>query len=217
LQVVGTLNAFGLYHRNINPDSILISYELQQINVGGGVKKPLPVVKSLRLSNFEYSCAFLTNEMASYVSTAKYVGSYDAQRSCAVVSENGWDIAYKSPAVVSQVEFTDPLASVLNRGKFIASDETELMQQRGLVKRNWPRIELFSIATVVQWLVTNPADFRAGVPIKIKKTERSFDDLQYLLEEMANKELLVREQTIAYVPRIKVVKTTLEMGSALAQ
>jgi len=217
LQVIGTLNAFGLYHRNINPDSILISYELKQINVGGGVKKTLPVVKSLRLSNFEYSCSFLTNEMARYVLVSKYVGSYDADRSCAVVGSNGWDIAYKSPAIESQVEFTDPLASVENRGKFSAADETQLAQRRHLVNRNWPRIELFSIATVVQWLVTNPADFQAGVPIRIRKTERSFDDLQYLLEEMANRELLVREQTITYVPRIKVVKTTLEVESLTTQ
>jgi serine/threonine protein kinase len=212
LEVVGLLNTFGLYHRDINPDTVLLSYELKQITGADGATHLVPVVKSLRLSNFEYSCALLTDEMLAYVEISNYIGSYEAERSCTEITAYGWKMEYKP----TQILFTDPQASLPEKGLFSAIDETSLAVRRRSVNRYWPRLELFACATVLQWILLAGVAPR-DVPIKITKTERSFDSLEVLLKEMTSASLLERETPISYVPRLKVVKQVLELEQPIVK
>jgi serine/threonine protein kinase len=171
------LNALGIYHRDLNPDNIVVSYSIT-------ADSTIPHVKSLKLIDFELGCALLEDTFKKYIAKKRETLNLE-DVSCALPS-NEAGFVYAPYAT-----FRDPLSGA---GERTAKPDPNFIFTESQAKKLWPLFEMYSCALIVQLLIDQKQNVDLMVMpevmrnnngvVAIRKTSRSIKGLKELLEKM---------------------------------
>jgi hypothetical protein len=211
LTVVGTLNALGIFHKNISPDNILVQFDRRRD------KSFALSVNGVRLRNFDASCALLTAEAAQLIDDAKLFGKNGDSTTCVLHKPGSPEFEYKYEAKSKQ--WRDP-ASILDAWYYAYSPKDLAKKARELVLHQWPKLETFACGAIIQWLVDRDqlVSPNAALQEAIRKqhgamvprvTERSFAGLKSILAAIMSEDLDKRLSSLAAAARFKAIEQLL--------
>jgi hypothetical protein len=212
LKAVGKLNSLGIYHRNLNPDNVLVQIEKN------AVKGVTPYVLGVRLRNFNMSCALLTPEASAFVKDETLFDPKRGEDSCVTHVEGAEEYDFKYDAPIAQ--WRDPASLLTARFYSRVSKADLIKRRRANIYKEWTKLEGFACAAMLQWMVdidqlqsTNVAlvaAIRKQVgAMAIRKTKRCFTGLKTVLHEMTKEEFDDRLVPLFAAARFEVLEELL--------
>ena len=200
------LNAVGLYHRDIKPDNVIVSFVY---NSEGAL---VPQIKSLKLIDFELSCTLIEpalqralEQLAANKKTPLQLDSL----TCALPTNKDRYVYFCNPT------FRDPLSGSGDRSH---TQPPQFQFTRDEAREKWRFFEMFSCAIVAQLLcdpdqnedplVSPELQSNKGVP-KIRQTKFMPAGLEDILKEMTGP-LKMRKGLADYAVQINYLVASLE-------
>lgn len=190
---VARLNALGVYHGNVDPLNILVSYE----NRLGA----FPRVKKVRLMDFDYACMDLDPKLAELVQTSHFQKLLSKS---GLVQDTYDDIT--CPLLVSEyspnTRFRDPDCG--NRTSRAFDPNLSMLTRRRLARKIWQKYERYAAACVVQ-ILFDPEQLNNKV-VEIRTTERTSPQIDELLLAMTDADVDSRPEYESIVSALDLIR-----------
>jgi serine/threonine protein kinase len=135
VKAVERLNAFGIYHGNIEPRNIMVSYKQSS-------PESVPRIKGVRLFDFDFSCMELGPALSAEFAAAGIKTASASELTCGLLTN------LYSP----KARFRDPRASkAIDFSQSNYTDETK----KKIVGARWSKYEMFATASVL-YIIFDP-------------------------------------------------------------